>query len=143
MSDGEGAPRGLRSWKKPVLVVLATAPIGLALVILVFMARYEAAFDEARCPYEEVETRALRPGLAVREDARTCQPGVEEHRWVVLREGLDPRPVALRPLPEADWEGYSWSAAEEDGRVRVEILNPGREPRIFREPALDAGARRP
>lgn len=142
MSEAERSePRGLAGWKKPLLVVLATAPIALAVLIFVFMARYEAAFDESRCPYEEVEVRQLRAGLSVREDARVCQPGVEEHRWVVLREGYDPLEVALRPLREEDWEGYSWSAAEEEGRVRVEIRNPGHDPRVFREPPLDSGLR--
>ena len=53
---------------------------------MVFMAQNEAAFDEATCPYQVMETREVAEGVEVREDARRCQADVEEHRWVLLRE---------------------------------------------------------
>lgn len=135
------ARRRVSGWKRPLLIVVATAPIGVVLVLFAFMARYEAAFDESRCPYEASEVRVVRLGLEVREDVRTCQPGVEEHRWVVLREGFDPLEIGRRPLNAADYRGYSWTASEEEGRVHLEIRNPGHEPRVFREPPLDSELR--
>lgn len=128
-------------WKRPVLIVLATAPAVVAVGAFVFIVRTELAFDEARCPYVEGEARVLREGLSVREDARECQPGVEEHRWVVLREGEEPREIGRRRLESRYFEDdYAWSAREEEGRVRLEIRNPGQEPRVFRE--REPGARR-
>ncbi|HJL20203.1 MAG TPA: hypothetical protein RMH99_31340 [Sandaracinaceae bacterium LLY-WYZ-13_1] len=135
------ATGGLAGWKKALLVVLATAPIGVIAFSLFFMARYESDFDEARCPFEATETRPVRDGLSVREDRRVCQPGIEERRWVVLREGFAPLELGRRPLDEAAYESYEWSATEEHGRVRIEIDNPGHDPRVFREPALDSGLR--
>lgn len=126
-------------WKRPVLIVLATAPVLVAVGALVFIVRSELAFDEERCPYVDGEARVVREGLSVREDARECQPGVEEHRWVVLREGEEPREIGRRRLESRYFEGdYDWSAHEEEGRVRLEIRNPGQDLRVFREREPDA-----
>jgi hypothetical protein len=136
-----------RGWKRPLLIVLATAPIGIALLFFAFMAQNEAAFDEARCPYrEDGEVRLVRAGVRVRRDERTCQEGVAEHRWVLLRDGEPPVEIGRRRLEARFFEGQTLSVAEEEGRVRLEIRNPGMEPRVFRERrdagpnATDAGA---
>lgn len=129
-----------KGWKKPLLVVLATAPIGFAIFAFVFMAQYERAFDESRCPYEELETRAIAEGVAVREDRRVCQDDIEEHRWVILRDGRRELELGRRPLERHYYRGaYRWTAQESDGRVRIEIENPGLDMRAFREPHPDAG----
>ena len=127
--------------KKAALIVIATAPIGLAIYVLVFMVRSELAFDEAACPYVEREMRDVEDGIRVREDERTCQPGVEEHRWVLLQEGREALPIGQRRLEAALYEGYSWSARMEQGRVRLEISNPGQDLRIFQGPVPDGGDR--
>lgn len=133
--------RGLAGWKRPILIVLATAPAVAIVAMLAFMARSEIAFDESRCPYVEGATRLVHEGVAVREDARECQPGVSEHRWVLLRDGEAPIELGRRRLDARYYEdGYAWSATDEQGRVSIEIRNPGQEPRVFREPAPDAGA---
>jgi len=127
----------VKSWKRPILIVLATLPIGLIAFIMLFMARSEVAFDEARCPFEQGELRLVREGVAVREDARTCQEGVEEHRWVLLREGRAPHEIARRRMDAQYFEGdYGWSASDEDGNVELTIRSPGQEPRVFRERPL-------
>ena len=124
---------------KAALVIIATAPIGLAIYAFVFMVRSELAFDEAACPYVERETRDVDDGVRVREDERTCQPGVEEHRWVLLREDREALPIGQRRLEAGLYEGYSWSARMEHGRVRLEIRNPGQDPRVFQGPVPDGG----
>jgi hypothetical protein len=140
VSDAPKSEKGwLTGWQKGLLFVVATAPIGFAIYAFVFMAQSEVAFDEASCPYGEPEVREVRSGVSVREDRRTCQEGVEEHRWVLLRTGREPLELGRRRLEARLYEGYSWAATEPEGRVRVEIHNPGQDPRVFREPAPDAG----
>lgn len=132
-----------RSWKWPFLFVLATAPIAIIAFSMFFMAQNELAFDEVRCPFEEGETRLVSPGVSVREDARTCQEDVEEHRWVLHREGQAPREIARRRLEARYFEGdYRWTAAVEEGEVEIEIVNPGHGSRIFREHSELAGGGR-
>ncbi|MGF1467621.1 MAG: hypothetical protein ACFCGT_15965 [Sandaracinaceae bacterium] len=127
-------------WRRPVLIVLATAPIGAIALSLAWMARSEAAFDEASCPYrEDGEVREVADGVALREDVRRCVDGVEEHRWVLLREGAEPLAIGRRRLDSARFASpYAWSATlDDDGRVRLVIRNPGMAPRTFREPSPD------
>lgn len=131
--------RGLAGWKRPLLIVLATAPLLVVAFSLFLMSRSELAFDEARCPYERGEERLVHAGVSVREDTRACAPGVEEHRWILLRDGEEPLELGRRRLDARYYRGYTWTAREERGRVSIEIRNPGQEPRVFREPAPDAG----
>ena len=131
----------MKGWKKPLLIALATAPIGFFVFSLIFMARYEAAFDETQCPFAESDRQQVSPAILVREDRRTCQPGVEERRWTLLRDGRQPLELGRRTLDASAYEGeYRWTAREDDEqRVRVEIHNVGHEMRAFREPAPDSG----
>jgi len=120
--------------KKAILVILATAPIGFAIFAFVFMARSELAFDESTCPFVQRETREVADGVRVREDERTCQPGVEEHRWVVLREGEEERTVGQRRLSAELYESYSWTAELRNDQVRIEITDSSQDhPRVFNE----------
>ncbi len=126
--------------RKAVLVVIATAPIGLAIFSFIFMARSELAFDEATCPFVEREVRQVAEGIRVREEERTCQPGVEEHRWVVLRDGEPDYPIGQRRLSAEIYEDYSWSAELRGTHVRLEIDDGTLEfPRVFNERLPDAG----
>lgn len=122
-----------RNWKRPILIVLATAPIAFIVVSMLIMARSELAFDDARCPFQPGEERIVNQQVTVREEARTCLEGVEEHRWILLRKGQEPREIARRRLDASYFADYSWSAMEEDGNVTIEIRNAGQEPRVFRE----------
>lgn len=120
--------------KKALLVVLATAPIGIAIFAFAFMARSELAFDESTCPFSERATREVADGVRVREDERACQPGVEEHRWVVLRDGEDERTIGQRRLSAELYDEYAWTAELRNGQVRIEITDPSLEhPRVFNE----------
>jgi len=120
--------------KKAILVVLATAPIGFAVFAFLFMVRSEVAFDEATCPFAERETREVAEGVRVREDERTCQDGVEEHRWVVLREGEEERTIGQRRLSADLYAEYAWTAELRNEQVRIEITDPSQDvPRVFNE----------
>lgn len=130
----------MKGWRKPALIALAVAPIGVAVFSFGFMAYSEYAFDEARCPYAEGTTREITDSVSVREDQRRCQDEVEEHRWVILREGAEPLEVGRRRLASTSFaDGYRWEAADQEGRVRLEIYNPGMDVRIFREPERESG----
>ncbi len=130
-----------KGWKRPILIVLATAPVFLAVGSFVILGRTQLAFDdETRCPFVEEETRTVREGVTVREDARECVDGIEERRGVLPREGRPTREIGRRRLDSRYFEaGYAWEVREEEGRVRLEIRSPDQEPRVFREPAPDAG----
>ena len=118
-----------------VLMVLGMLPAVLALGIFAFIARFQLAHDEGRCPFHELETRAVTPSVRVREDARRCLPEIEEHRWLVIRGGREPLELGRFPL-EADQteRGFPWTATLEDGRAVVTITNEGRGELVFREP---------
>ena len=131
-------------WIKRLLFVLAIAPAIGAIVIFALIARSELAHDESRCPYSEAELREITPHKSIREESRLCEPGVEDHRWVLLEDGQEPLELGRRRLASEHWaRGYAWTAAErqEEGdderRVRLEIRNVGLEPRVFREPPAD------
>lgn len=118
-----------------VLVVLGTLPALLSIAIFVFIARFQLAHDETRCPFHEVETRDVAPGLRVREDARRCLPEIEEHRWLVVRAGAEPLELGRFPLEAEQMErGFPWTAEVEDGRAVLTITNEGRGELVFREP---------
>ncbi len=123
-------------WWLPIIVVLGALPAVLALIIFGVIVRYSVAHDEARCPYEPGETRTLRDGVSVREDARSCLDEVDDHRWVVLRDGYDELPLGNLPLMgEAD--GFTWEARLDEDRVVVDVTIRDRGELTFREPERD------
>jgi hypothetical protein len=141
---GEPPEAPVRPLRRAVLVTLGVAPAVVAVFVFVFMARSEVAFDEATCPFVNGATRTVAEGVAVREDARRCQPEVEERRWVLLRDGEAPVPIGRRRLGTAMWgEGYAWEATIEEGRVHLLIRNPGQRERRFVEMVPDGGPRAP
>ncbi|MFK7989156.1 MAG: hypothetical protein AB8I08_24265 [Sandaracinaceae bacterium] len=128
-------------WRTPVLVVIATAPIAIIFGIFLYGNRYQSAFDEQTCPFEELSVQDVQARIQVREERRICQPDVEEHRWVLLREGRGALELGRRPLGLDAWtDGYHWETRVVNDRVRVLIHNVGQdEPRIFQEPSPEAG----
>jgi len=126
--------------RKAILVLIATAPIGLAIFSFLFMVRSELAFDETTCPFVEREVRELAEGIRIREEERTCQSGIEEHRWVVLRDGEEDYPIGQRRLSAELYADYSWTAEVRGTHVRLEITDPSLDfPRVFNERLEDAG----
>ena len=122
------------------LVVLGVLPAVAAIGIFVFIARFSMAHDETRCPFHEVETRAVGEQVSVREEARRCLPEIEEHRWIAVRQGRPELELGRFPLEAEQIErGFPWDAVEDEGRAVVTVTNEGRGELIFREPAPDAG----
>ena len=119
------------------LVVLGVLPAVLAVGIFGFIARFSLAHDEGRCPFAEVETRQVGPGLQVRQESRRCLPEIEEHRWLAVRGGAR---LELGRFPlEADQveRGFPWTATLESGHAVVTVQNEGRGELVFREPGRD------
>lgn len=120
----------------PVVVFVGALPAVFALFIFGFIVRYGWAHDEGRCPFHEVETRSVGSGVSVREDARRCMDEVEDHRWLVLREGAEPLDLGRYPLEAALVDvGFPWEARLEEGRVVVDVTNEGHGTFTLREPA--------
>ncbi len=118
-----------------VLAVVATLPaVLMVLFIAFFVAQAEIAHDEERCPFHEVERRQLDESVEVVDEARRCQDGVVEHRWVVMRGG-ERNEIGRRRLhaPYYTADAYSWRAAFDEDSVRVFITNAGTEPAEFGE----------
>ncbi len=127
-------------WWLPILVAIGAAPAVLALGIFGFAVRTGCAHDETRCPFHDVETRPVGTGASVLEQARQCVDEVEEHRWLVVREGAPPRELGRMPLERSRIaEGFPWEARSEDGRVVIDVTNEPRGIFTLREPFPDGG----
>ena len=126
---------GLPPWTRWVGLALALPSVFLVIGIAIFVARAELAHDEDSCPFEAVEARELNDDVQVREERRSCQPEVEERRWIVMR-GEDEREVGRRRLASQFYspEAYTWATELEDGVV-LQIQNSGVESATFRENA--------
>ncbi len=127
-------------WWLPIMVVIGAAPAVFAIFIFVFILRSGLAHDETRCPFSDVETRQLDAHAAVLEQSRRCVEDVEEHRWMVVREGSAPLELGRMPLEqERIAEGFPWQARIEDDRVIIDVTNEPRGPFTLREPFPDGG----
>jgi len=118
------------------LAILAVAPsVALFVMVSLFIARAEMAHDESTCPFDEVERRNVEAGIWVLDQARQCQEGIEEHRWIVAREGGGEREIGRRRLESSLYgaANYRWNASLRDGWVHVRIQNSGVEGAAFRE----------
>ena len=125
-------------WWLPIAVVVGALPAVFAIAIFAFLMYSGYAHDEARCPFHDVETRALDGRTSVREQARQCVSDVEEHRWEVVREGS--APLELGRLPhERLGEPVPWHARLEDARVIIDVTNEPRGVLTLREPFPDGG----
>lgn len=130
-----GAAKKTPFWV-PIAVFFGALPAVLALFIFGFIVRYGWAHDEDRCPFHEVETRAVSPAVSVREDSRRCIDEVEEHRWLILRGDAEPLDLGRYPLEaELVESGFPWEARIEEGRVVIDVTNEGHGIFTLREPA--------
>jgi hypothetical protein len=134
----EPAPKKKTPWYVPVVVVIGAAPAVFAIGIFGFVMYTGWAHDEGRCPFHEVETRQLDGHAAVREDARHCIEQVEEHRWLVVRDGQAPNELG-RMAQEHVGTAVPWTARIEDDRVIIDVTNEPRGVFTLREPFPDGG----
>lgn len=138
------APERPRRWLKWLAVALLAPGAILVVVVMFFLVRSELAHDEARCPFERVDSREVADGIAIVDEGRRCQDGVEEHRWVVVRDGSR-REIGRRRLDQRlfDARAYSYAAEieRETGGVVVHVRNEGIAEQSFRErPRPDVSA---
>jgi hypothetical protein len=77
----------------------------------------------------------LADGVDVREDARRCLPGIEEHRYVAVRAGSEHILGRRRFARDAfSSQRYRWRAElSTQGEVRVTVDNDGHAQAVFRE----------
>jgi hypothetical protein len=130
-SLAERLSRPLPRWTMYVLVPGAIAPV----LILGFIFVSELAHDETRCPFDRRSEQQLSDGVRVREDARSCLPGIEEHRYSALRAGSE-RVLGRRRFARNafDPSRYRWRAElSPQGEVRVTVDNDGHAQAVFRE----------
>jgi hypothetical protein len=118
-------------WVKFLIMAGGVAPV----LILGFIFVSELAHDEARCPFSRQSDQRLSVGVSVREDARSCLPGIEERRYSALREGSE-RVLGRRRFSRDAFEPsrYRWRAElSAQGEVRVTVDNDGHAQAVFRE----------
>lgn len=121
----------LPRWLFFVLVPGVAGPI----LILGFIFATEIAHDPSRCPYVRASQQPLAAGVSVREDGRSCVPGIEERRYTLVR-GDHEQVLGRRRFRRAAFEPgqYAWSAAlSADGEARVTVDNKGHDRAVFRE----------
>jgi hypothetical protein len=131
VSPTEGEKPFLPRWAMWVAIPGLVGP----LFILGFIFVSERAHEEARCPYARVSEQTAAPGIVVREERRSCMPGVEDRRYSAVR-GDQVRVLGRRRFaPEAfAAPKYSWKASvSEKGEVQVVVENPGHGTGQFRE----------
>jgi len=115
--------------------MVVAAPIVVVFVmIMYFVIQTELAHDDADCPFDRVETRALDDGTLVHEESRRCQDEVEEHRWLLDRGG-EASELGRRRLPTDRYAAgeWSWSLERGDRGVHVRVQNDGVEPGEYYE----------
>jgi hypothetical protein len=130
-SLAERLSRPMPRWVKFLILPGAVAPV----LILGFIFVSELAHDEARCPFSRQSDQRLSAGVSVREDARSCLPGIEERRYSALRAGSE-RVLGRRRFAREAFEPsrYRWRAElSEQGEVRVTVDNDGHTRAVFRE----------
>lgn len=132
------AARRARVMKMVAAAVLLPG-VGMMLLMGYFIARSELAHDEVDCPFVSGGERSIEGGLSIREDARRCQDGIEERRWVLLRPGEPERELGRRRLHRElfEDEGYGWTTTIEGDAVVVTVRNPGVPDGELREIAPD------
>jgi len=123
---------GLAPKKRRALFIAARfAAAGMVLSVLgifAFILRSERAHDEARCPFVAGEVRDVDPGVQVQEQWRSCQDGVQERRWLILRSGESPREFARRRLHAEAFEArtYEWSVRPDaQGKLILDVHTEG------------------
>jgi hypothetical protein len=126
-------------WLVWVLIPGVAGPV----LILAFIFVSELAHDEARCPYTHTSTKPLNSEVSVREDARSCLPGVQERRFTAVR-GAQEHVLGRRRFASTAFapDHYQWRAElSPQGEVRVTVDNAGHAQAVFREGTPDERAR--
>lgn len=120
---------------KKWLPLLALPAVAGPVIGLVFVVRTELAHDESTCPYQLVSQRRLSDGALIVEQKRQCLEGVEEHRFLLRREGNEQVLGRRRFAPEVfEAPGFSWDGGVDDaGEVHIVVQNAGHEDALFRE----------
>lgn len=110
-------------------MVLSGLLVATVIVIFAFIVRSESAHDEQACPFAKREERALGT-VRVIEEARSCVPEAEEHRWLVAREGKAPYELARRRLPKKSFaEGRTtWRLSEDEKKLLVLTIEVAGQP---------------
>ncbi len=110
-----------RNFVKTLGKLLSGLMVLTVLVVFGLILRTESAHDEATCPFAPHSERVLGEARVV-EEARSCVPEAEEHRWLVQRAGQAPLEFARKRLDKARFakERFVWKL-EEDGQKRVVI----------------------
>jgi hypothetical protein len=95
------------------------------LVIFGLIVRSESAHDEASCPFAVRGEKSLGEARVV-EEARSCLPEVEEHRWTVHRAGKPPYELARKRLDKARFlpSRFQWKLSEDEAHrlvLRIEV----------------------
>ncbi len=118
------------------IAVIVLAPGALMTIVMVTMiARSQYLHDATRCPFHRVGAREVGVSERVVEEARRCEDGIEERRWVLERPGKPPDELGRRRLALRLYEtpGYRWRADVEKGYVHLVVHNPGIADRSFHE----------
>src|SRR3954464_12274190 len=126
-------------WLLYVLIPGFAGPV----LILAFIFISELAHDESRCPYARTSMKALNSAVSVREDMRTCLPGVQERRFTAVR-GAEEHVLGRRRFASTAFapDRYQWRAElTPQGEVRVTVDNAGHGEAVFREGTAEERAR--
>jgi hypothetical protein len=126
-------------WLIYVLIPGFVGPV----LILAFIFLSELAHDEKRCPYTYTSTQPLNSQISVREDARSCLPGLEERRFTVVRGAVE-HALGRRRFAGSAFapDHYRWRAElTPQGDVRVTVDNAGHAQAVFREGTAEERAR--
>lgn len=127
----ERLSRPLPRWVKYAVLPGAVAPV----LILGFVFVTELAHDEQRCPYTPQSNQQLANEVSVREDRRSCLPGIEERRYTAIHGGKEHVLGRRRFAREAfEPSRYRWRATlSTQGEVHVTVDNDGHAQAVFRE----------
>jgi hypothetical protein len=109
--------------------------LALVLGIFVFILRTERAHDEAKCPFEEIEQRAIGEANVI-EEGRRCLPELEERRWLVSRGAGEPFELGRKRLPRERFEAEraKWQVTEDaENKVILRLEIDGALLSEFRE----------
>jgi hypothetical protein len=109
-----------RTFVKRIGMAVSALMVLTMLVIFGLIVRSERAHDEGRCPFSAIGEQTL-AGVRVVEEARTCLPQVEEHRWLVARPGKDTYELARKRLDRARFskERFRWSLSQDEKQLLV------------------------
>lgn len=127
----DAEPRaGFPRWALFFMIPGVAGPI----LILAFILRTERAHDEASCPFTDGAQRRYADGVVVQEQVRSCLPGIQERRYVIVRDDERKLLGRRRFADDAFGEGYGFDGGVTDaGEVHIKVHNPGHPPQPFRE----------